>query len=319
MSDEDAQRLREVQAYFGLPSVALVEKDLHVVRAIRVIASLDTAPFDLVFGGGTALARAHRLVRRMSEDIDFKIVPRPAAPVSRSGLKRALAALRNRVTAGLQTAGFVFDPKDEHFTKSRNEDHYTVWNLPYESTSEAGQGLRPAIQIELTYAPLRLPPVILPISSFVTEATGALPDVASMPCVTLTETAAEKLVGLTRRTAMDLAGLTRGPVDPTLVRHVYDLHMMREHVEPQDVARLAGFIAKRDSAEFGRQYPAYSADIAGETQKALTALNAPEHKSRYNKFMSAMVYGEKPTFENAIVTVRDLAAFMIDNVIGSVK
>ena len=49
------------------------------------LATIDAAPFDLVFGGGTALARAHHIVRRMSEDVDFKIVPRAAAPVSRSG------------------------------------------------------------------------------------------------------------------------------------------------------------------------------------------------------------------------------------------
>ena len=69
---------------FRLPSVGLVEKDLHVVRAIAALAAIDAAPFALVFGGGTALARAHSIVRRMSEDVDFKIVPLPAAPVSRS-------------------------------------------------------------------------------------------------------------------------------------------------------------------------------------------------------------------------------------------
>ena len=90
MSDESLRELREVQAFFRLPSVGLVEKDLHVVRAIAALAAIDVTPFDLVFGGGTALARAHRIVRRMSEDVDFKIVPRAAAPVSRSGLRRQL-------------------------------------------------------------------------------------------------------------------------------------------------------------------------------------------------------------------------------------
>ena len=76
------------------------------------LAALDAAPFTLVFGGGTALARAHKLIRRMSEDVDFKIVPTPAAPVTRSGLHRQRSALRDRVTAALQAAGFAFDPKD---------------------------------------------------------------------------------------------------------------------------------------------------------------------------------------------------------------
>ena len=35
---------------------------------------LTPAPFRLIFGGGTASGRAHRLIRRMSEDIDLKIV-----------------------------------------------------------------------------------------------------------------------------------------------------------------------------------------------------------------------------------------------------
>ncbi|MGA7951712.1 MAG: nucleotidyl transferase AbiEii/AbiGii toxin family protein, partial [Thiobacillaceae bacterium] len=75
MSDDiDLQQLLEVQAHFGLPSPALVEKDFHVVRALAAIAAIETAPLGLVFGGGTALSRAYRLIRRMSEDIDLKII-----------------------------------------------------------------------------------------------------------------------------------------------------------------------------------------------------------------------------------------------------
>lgn len=80
MSDETLRELLEVQAHFRLPSVALVEKDLHVVRAIAALTAIDATPFALVFGRGTALARAHRLVRRVSEDVGFKIVLLPAAP-----------------------------------------------------------------------------------------------------------------------------------------------------------------------------------------------------------------------------------------------
>lgn len=68
------QELLEVQAYFGLPSPALVEKDFHVAKALAAVEMLDTSHLRLVFSGGTALCRAHRLIRRMSEDIDFKIV-----------------------------------------------------------------------------------------------------------------------------------------------------------------------------------------------------------------------------------------------------
>jgi len=188
LSEADTEReLREVQAYFRLPSIGLVEKDLYVVRAIAAIAKVDAAPFSLVFGGGTALARAHKLVKRMSEDVDFKIVPLPSAPVSRTKLRQQLGAMRDRVTTALQAAGFAVDPTDTSNPRSRNESRYTIWQLPYGSTISGEEGLRPTIQIELTYAPLRLDLVQRPVSSFVAEAFGRTPEIASTPCVTINQ------------------------------------------------------------------------------------------------------------------------------------
>src|SRR4051794_16158539 len=149
----------------------------------------------------------------MSEDVDFKIVPRAAAPVSRSALRRQLDHLRQRVSAALQAAGFAFDPADKSLVWARDEGRYAVWQLPYRSDSGAREGLRPTIKVELNYAPLRRPTVMLPVSSFVAEATGRAPEVPQLACVGVTQTAAEKLVSLTRRTAMEMAGASRDP-DP---------------------------------------------------------------------------------------------------------
>lgn len=310
MSDDALRELLEVQAYFRLPSVGLVEKDLRVVRAIAALAAIDTAPFSLVFGGGTALARAHKVVRRMSEDVDFKIVPSPSAPVSRSILRQRLGALRMRLSDAMQAAGFTFDPADVART-SRNENRYTVWQLSYPAEFGAAEGLRPTIQIEMTYAPMRHAPVMLPVSSFVAEAYRRPPEVAQIACVSVAETAAEKLVSLTRRTAMDMAGLSQNP-DPTLIRHIYDLHTMRPLIDPATVASLARDIAAADALEFRNQYPAYHADTAGETRKALDALStAPMHRERYDRFMADMVYGERAGFTEAMATVTVLASRLL--------
>jgi len=149
LSDERLRELLEVQAHFRLPSVALVEKDLHVVRAIAALAAFDAAPFSLVFGGGTALARAHRLVRRMSEDVDFKVVPLAAAPVSRSALRRQLDQLRHSVSAVLQSAGFTFDATDKSVAWARDEGRYAVWQLPYRGEGGGGVAARDQGRTEL--------------------------------------------------------------------------------------------------------------------------------------------------------------------------
>ena len=48
--------------------------------------------------------------------------------------------------------------------------------------------------IEVNYAPLRRPSLMLPVSSFVAEAKRRAPEVPQLPCVGITQTAAEKLV-----------------------------------------------------------------------------------------------------------------------------
>lgn len=306
MSDDLPGNLRPVADFFGLVGTAPVEKDFHVVRAIAALAAIDAAPFTLVFGGGTALARAHKIIRRMSEDVDFKIVPRPTAAVSRSILRQQLGTLRARVTDALLAAGFAFDPADPACTRSRNENRYTIWHLPYNSIGGAGEGLRPTILIETTYATLRLPSSLKPVSSFVAEAFGRPPEVPAIACVSLAETAAEKLVSLTRRTAMDIAGLSRD-ADPALVRHIYDLHLMRDLIDHDAVAGMAKEIAVSDANEFRNQYPAYHTDIAGETRKALDALRTNlVYRARYTSFITAMVYGERAEFDEAIGTVTSL-------------
>ena len=53
---------------------AIIEKDYYVTYLISSLSNIENEYFKLVFCGGTCLAKAHKLVKRMSEDIDFKIV-----------------------------------------------------------------------------------------------------------------------------------------------------------------------------------------------------------------------------------------------------
>jgi predicted nucleotidyltransferase component of viral defense system len=70
--------------------------------------------------------------------------------------------------------------------------------------------------VELNYSALRRPWIDLPAASFLAEAFNRFPEITTIACVSVAETAAEKLVSLTRRTAMELAGVARVR-DPTLV------------------------------------------------------------------------------------------------------
>lgn len=55
-------------------SEAFVEKDWFVTQVIKILAENQQTDFILIFTGGTALSKAHKLIHRFSEDIDFRIL-----------------------------------------------------------------------------------------------------------------------------------------------------------------------------------------------------------------------------------------------------
>jgi predicted nucleotidyltransferase component of viral defense system len=295
------QDLLEVQRHFELPSPALVEKDWYVVQALAAINTADVRPFRLVFSGGTALSRAHRLTRRMSEDIDLKIVS--DSPRSRTELRK----LRDTITRALLDAGFQFDPENAEHRDSGNASRYTIYRLPYPPLV-AGQGaLRPEIQIETAVWPLRLPSVQQTVTSFWAEAFKHPPEVPAIACVALAETVAEKFVALTRRAGAELAD-AGGPRDKTLVRHVYDLHAVRAHYAPAAVVTLAREIMLADVEAYGHQFPAYRDDPVAETLRAVAGLAEDKRFAKaYATFLRDMVYGDAADFSTALATVVALA------------
>lgn len=295
------QELLEVQSHFGLPSTALVEKDWYVVKALAAITAAKIDPLMLVFGGGTALARANKLVKRMSEDIDLKIIAdgEPSRP--------ALRRVRDTVTKALLAAGFQFDSENPKHRHLRNESQYTIFQLPYTPIASGEGTLRPEIQIETTVSLLRCPSVDLPVSSFIAEAFKRPAEVAGIACVSVTETAAEKFVSLTRRTAVELAD-ARGSRDQTLARHIYDLHVIRDHYDAVEVAALAREIMSQDAEEFGNQFPAYRDNSIAETKRAIDALASDTmYAERYAVFLRDMVYGETVNYTDCIKTLKAIA------------
>jgi predicted nucleotidyltransferase component of viral defense system len=52
---------------------SIIEKDYYVTQVIHALSGIENEYFRLIFAGGTCLAKAHKIVKRMSEDVAFKI------------------------------------------------------------------------------------------------------------------------------------------------------------------------------------------------------------------------------------------------------
>jgi len=69
----DRQLVEDIANRIRPGGEGLIEKDWHVVRAIGVLASLDHGEARPAFSGGTSLSIGWGLIKRVSEDVDFKV------------------------------------------------------------------------------------------------------------------------------------------------------------------------------------------------------------------------------------------------------
>lgn len=73
----------------------MFEEDYYVTQVIQAIAIVENKYFRLVFCGSTCLAKAHKVVERMSKNVDFKIQKKATTiDLSKSRLLKELKAFR---------------------------------------------------------------------------------------------------------------------------------------------------------------------------------------------------------------------------------
>jgi hypothetical protein len=180
-----------------------------------VIANVDTVGMMPAFSGGTSLSKGWELIKRFSEDIDFKVGEPAASSASRA--RRERTAYRHRVLEALTAENFELVEKPD----VGNESRFFSADLAYGAEFGAGQGLRPHIRVEMSFQAPALPPVARPIRSLIVIAQRQPPEIAAFPCVDPVETAADKLSALAWR--VRARDRTRADDDPTIIRHLHDL------------------------------------------------------------------------------------------------
>ncbi len=279
-----------------------VLKDWYIVQIIRIMAGISHDGFPLIFTGGTALSKGHHLIQRFSEDIDFRINTAPKA--NSEGARRHF---RDTIVETLRAAGFKIE--DDQIV-TRNGYRFFSIVLNYESNFSAAPTLRPHIKLEFFTEKAQLPPVPLPIASFVNEFNKQAPEVPTIDCIHQVESAADKLSAITWR----ISDRIREEDDDdarTIVRHIHDLAMLKERaLEHPAFGRLAAAAVQRDIGR-PRNIPSF-ADMSLQ-EKFNTMLSIldqdAEYPREYSDFVAAMSYMRDvapPDFAAATKAVREL-------------
>ena len=127
------------------------------------------------------------------------------------------------------------------------------------------------------------------------------PEIEGYSCATIFSIASEKFVALLRRTAAFDRDNTKDD-DETLVRHVYDLHLIRALLDNDVLKELVRQVIQIDIEQFGNQSSQFRDNPLVELNHGLQILlENPIHKQRYEMFIGPLVYNPKTAeWEEAI-------------------
>jgi hypothetical protein len=281
-----------------------VEKDWYVTQVISALSAIETDGYEIIFSGGTALSKAHGLLQRFSEDIDFRVLTENTG-------RKALSAYKNTVIEKLRESGFDIE---DHQIKARDGNRYFSIDLDYKTQFERPDALRPHVQIELTARDIQLPAVYLPVYSFVSRLTGHDPEVASIGCIDPVESAADKLSALAWRIPDRVRGGKYD--DPAIVRHIHDLAVLKDAAMNND--DFAGLVLSSMSHDDRRSKnnPDFAGLPVDEKFKQMFEIldTDQEYRREYEKFVKGVSYapeGDVPGYDAALDAVRILAKSVI--------
>ncbi|ELF4905347.1 nucleotidyl transferase AbiEii/AbiGii toxin family protein [Vibrio vulnificus] len=308
------QQFLEVSDALELGNPAIIEKDFWVVALLAELAKVSPEYHQMVFSGGTALAKSNVKILRMSEDVDIKLIPNQAFDeLSRAKKKAIRKAWVNEIEQAITHS--------ERFTVEtrsvRDEYRYVEFELRYPQQFSQVPCLRPIIKLELIETIPLLDVESRSIQSLVAELYQQPHEVSSFDCVSVYATLVEKIISMLRRT-MSVKRNTERSDDVALVRHIYDVHCITKLTmsELNSIDVLFKAVLEEDIARFGNQHAEFVANPKQELQLGLKELEEnPIFRQRFQDFVTPMVFNAEPhDFDTCFASFKRIAASLIEKI-----
>jgi predicted nucleotidyltransferase component of viral defense system len=276
-----------------------IEKDWYTQHILGVISKFESDEFQPIFSGGTCLSKGYRLIERFSEDIDFRM-----RPLKEKLTRSYRSNYQDRFVEAILASSSDLQLVREVYKRDRST--FLKCQIAYPSQFSGADAIRPYIQIELSFEPPHLEPQICSVSSLVNQFTQQPPEIPSMPCLNLAETAADKMAALSWRVMGKEPDAER--YDPRIIRHLYDLSYLAPKVinNPQWLDLSYRTIA-RDLETRDRELANLIESPEELLSKLIEKLTGNKlYQNHYQDFVETVAYGESPTFQEAIAALNSL-------------
>lgn len=300
----DADTLNEIASELGV-DVSFIEKDWYACQTLKAISSIEDENFTIIFSGGTSLSKAHGLIQRFSEDLDFRCLYTNS--MSGNQQKKARSMLREQIVESVQQ----LDDLEIATEQMQVASNYIKFPVLYNSLFGQHQALRPHLEIEFSFTQPQLEPAIKSITSFVSHFSDEESE-TSIPCLSPIEIAADKLSALCWRVLKRDRSSEND--DPTLVRHIHDLYALNEIISGDIEQFYSLFKASHDidQGSAARQTGMQALEAVGNMIEELKADRL--YQKEYEQFVASMSYAaddEQIDFGQAIKKLSQLHELIV--------
>ncbi|WP_339692743.1 nucleotidyl transferase AbiEii/AbiGii toxin family protein [uncultured Pseudoalteromonas sp.] len=301
----------EVSNALDLGNPSIPEKDYWVVSLLAMLECVKSESHQLVFSGGTALAKSNIKILRMSEDVDIKLIPTDEFIKKGKGAKKkARKALIEHIIMKLADHPYL-----NYTDKTVNDEYrYVEIEIKYPQQYHQAPCLRPFIKLEFIETIELHGTELRSISSLVAQSYKRPAEVKAMLCISIDSTLVEKVLSMLRRT-MSVKRNPNRKDDDTLVRHIYDVHcIFINHKVDMDVLKpMFYFVLEEDRLRFGNQHQEFVDDPCNELKLGLKELqNNEKFRERFNAFVAPMVYSQNPhDFDTCIASFKVISEQLI--------
>ncbi|NOI31421.1 nucleotidyl transferase AbiEii/AbiGii toxin family protein [Vibrio coralliilyticus] len=316
--EELKQQFLEVSDALELGNPAIIEKDYWVVALLAELTKVSPMHHQMVFSGGTALAKSNIKILRMSEDVDIKLIPKPAfSELSRAKKKATRKVCIDEIEQTIT--------QSEHFTIEarivRDEYRYVELELRYPQQFSQAPCLRPIVKLELIETIPLLDVEARSIQSLVSELYKQPQEVEVFDCVSIDATLVEKVISMLRRT-MSVKRNAQRKDDATLVRHIYDVYCIlktegqTDHLDLKTLTPLFKKVLEEDVERFGNQHAEFVSNPKQELELGLKELEEnPVFRQRFQDFVTPMVFNSEPhDFDICFVSFKRVAESLIKTI-----
>ena len=281
---------------------AFIEKDWYAIQVLAGIATVRHECIVPVFCGGTCLSKAHAILKRFSEDLDFRarFLTEQVPP------KNVRRRFRASVLDAVETAGGV----ELERSQIKSGGNYFKFPINYKRMFAMPGGLRTHLQVEFSYTQPKTDIEQRPIKSFVAEFSRTEAEM-NIGCLAPVETAADKLCALTWRVIKRDRHCDGD--DPAMIRHLHDLAALHPFIMAQSrafikMARIAFAIDLQSGPR------AMDHDLAMAARQALEILHDdPLYADEYKYLVMNMSYArdnEKLDFSNALDSLKKIISLL---------